>query len=125
MQDRSASEGQSGFADPGCRDRETMKEVIAIVKPFLAERVLEALKFAPLEACTVREVKGFGRQKSYLDQYGESDYALAFLPKIEIQLWVDDARVDEVVDRIAEVARTGRMGDGKIFVLPAAEWGMA
>ena len=99
-----------------------MKEVIAIVKPFLAERVLEALKFAPLEACTVREVKGFGRQKSYLDQYGESDYALAFLPKIEIQLWVDDARVDEVVDRIAEVARTGRMGDGKIFVLPAAEW---
>jgi nitrogen regulatory protein PII len=125
MQDRRASEGQSGFADPGCRDRETMKEVIAIVKPFLAERVLEALKFAPLEACTVREVKGFGRQKSYLDQYGESDYALAFLPKVEIQLWVDDARVDEVVDRIAEVARTGRMGDGKIFVLPAAEWGMA
>ena len=99
-----------------------MKEVIAIVKPFLAERVLEALKFAPLEACTVREVKGFGRQKSYLDQYGESDYALVFLPKVEIQLWVDDARVDEVVDRIAEVARTGRMGDGKIFVLPAAEW---
>jgi nitrogen regulatory protein PII len=122
MQDRSASEGQSGFADPGYRDVETMKEVIAIVKPFLAERVLEALKFAPLEACTVREVKGFGRQKSYLDQYGESDYALAFLPKVEIQLWVDDARVDEVVDRIAEVARTGRMGDGKIFVLPAAEW---
>ncbi|MFM1996412.1 MAG: Nitrogen regulatory protein, partial [Planctomycetota bacterium] len=96
-----------------------MKEVIAIVKPFLAERVLEALKFAPLEACTVREVKGYGRQKSYLDQYGDSDYALAFLPKVEIQLWVDDARVDEVVERITEVARTGRMGDGKIFVLPA------
>ena len=103
---------------------ETMKEVIAIVKPFLAERVLEALKFAPLEACTVREVKGFGRQKSYLDQYGESDYAQAFLPKVEIQLWVDDARVDEVVDRIVEVARTGRMGDGKIFVLPATERAM-
>jgi nitrogen regulatory protein PII len=96
-----------------------MKEVIAIVKPFLAERVLEALRFAPLEACTVREVKGFGRQKSYLDQYGDSEYALAFLPKVEIQLWVDDARVDEVVERIVEVARTGRMGDGKIFVLPA------
>ena len=98
-----------------------MKEVIAIVKPFLAERVLEALRFAPLEACTVREVKGFGRQKSYLDQYGESEYSLAFLPKVEIQLWVDDARVDEVVDRIVAVARTGRMGDGKIFVLPATE----
>jgi nitrogen regulatory protein PII len=79
---------------------------------------LEALKRAPLEACTVREVKGFGRQKSYLDQYGESEYSQAFLPKVEIQLWVDDARVAEVVERITAVARTGRMGDGKIFVLP-------
>jgi len=99
-----------------------MKEVIAIVKPFLAERVLEALKFAPLEACTVREVKGYGRQKSYLDQYGDSDYSLAFLPKIEIQLWVDDARLEEVLGRIAAAARTGRIGDGKIFVLPATEY---
>ena len=97
-----------------------MKEVIAIVKPFVAERVLEALKFAPLEACAVREVKGYGRQKSYLDQYGDSEYSLAFLPKVEIQLWVDDVRVDEVVDRIVEAARTGRIGDGKIFILPAA-----
>ncbi len=98
-----------------------MKEVIAVVKPFLAEKVLEALKLAPLEACTVREVKGYGRQKSYLDQYGDSEYSLAFLPKVEISLWVDDGRVDEVVDRILTVARTGRMGDGKIFVLPAVE----
>ena len=98
-----------------------MKEVIAIVKPFMAERVLEALKFAPLEACAVREVKGYGRQKSYLDQYGDSEYSLAFLPKVEIQLWVDDSRVDEVVERIVQVARTGRIGDGKIFVLPATE----
>ena len=96
-----------------------MKEVIAIVKPFLAERVLEALRLAPLEACTVREVKGYGRQKSYLDQYGDSEYSLAFLPKVEIQFWVEDARVDEVVDRILQVARTGRMGDGKVFILPA------
>jgi len=99
-----------------------MKEVIAIVKPFLAERVLEALKFAPLEACTVREVKGYGRQKSYLDQYGDSEYSLAFLPKIEIQLWVDDARLEEVLARVVEVARTGRIGDGKIFVMPATEY---
>ena len=97
-----------------------MKEVIAIVKPFLAERVLDALRLAPLEACTVREVKGYGRQKSYLDAYGDTDYSLAFLPKVEIQLWVDDARVDEVVVRITEVARTGRIGDGKIFILPAS-----
>jgi nitrogen regulatory protein P-II 1 len=99
-----------------------MKEVIAIVKPFLAERVLEALKFAPLEACTVREVKGYGRQKSYLDQYGDSEYSLAFLPKIEIQLWVDDARLEEVLARVLAVARTGRIGDGKIFVVPATEY---
>jgi len=96
-----------------------MKEVLAVVKPFLAERVLEAVARVPLEACTVREVKGYGRQKSYLDAYGDSEYALAFLPKVEIQLWVDDARVDEVVAAITGVARTGRMGDGKIFVLPA------
>ena len=103
------------------REGDPVKEVIAIVKPFLAEKVLEALRLAPLEACTVREVKGYGRQKSYLDQYGDSDYSLAFLPKVEIQLWVDDARVDEVVERIVAAARTGRIGDGKVFVLPATE----
>ncbi len=95
-----------------------MKEVIAIVKPFVAEKVLQAVEAIPLEACSVREVKGFGRQKSYLDRYGDSEYSLAFLPKVEIQLWVDDARVDEVVERIAAAANTGRIGDGKIFVLP-------
>lgn len=105
----------------GCGTLLLMKEVIAIVRPFLAEKVLEALRLAPIEACTVREVKGFGRQKSYLDQYGDSEYSLAFLPKVEIQLWVDDGRVDEVIDRITAAARTGRMGDGKIFIMPAAE----
>ena len=96
-----------------------MKQIVAIVKPFLAEQVLESLKLAPLEALSVREVKGFGRQKSYLDQYGDSEYSLAFLPKVEISLWVDDARVDETVRKIVEVVRTGRMGDGKVFVMPA------
>lgn len=75
----------------------------------------------PLEACTVREVKGYGRQKSYLDQYTDTEYSLAFLPKIEIHLWVDDSRAEEVIEKIVEVARTGRMGDGKIFVLSATE----
>jgi nitrogen regulatory protein PII len=103
--------------------RNGVREVIAIVKPFLADRVLAALDRAPLEACTVREVKGFGRQKNYLDQYGESDYSLAFLPKVEISMWVEDHAVDEVVERVVAVARTGRMGDGKVFVLPAAEPG--
>ena len=96
-----------------------MKQVIAIVKPFLAEKVLESLKRAPLEAVTVREVKGYGRQKSYLDQYADSEYSLAFLPKVEISLWVEDNRIEEILRKIVEVARTGRMGDGKIFVVPA------
>ena len=96
-----------------------MKQIVAIVKPYLAERVLEGLKRAPLEAFSVREVKGYGRQKSYLDQYRGSEYSLAFLPKVEISMWVDNSRVDETVRRIVEMARTGRMGDGKIFVLPA------
>jgi nitrogen regulatory protein P-II 1 len=96
-----------------------IKQVVAIVKPYLAEKVLEGLKRAPLEALNVREVKGYGRQKSYLDQYQDSEYSLAFLPKVEISLWVDETRVEEIIRRIVEVARTGRMGDGKIFVLPA------
>ena len=95
-----------------------MKQVVAIVKPYLAEKVLDGLKRAPLEALNVREVKGFGRQKSYLDEYGDSEYSLAFLPKVEIVLWVDDARVNEIVNRVVELARSGRMGDGKIFVVP-------
>lgn len=96
-----------------------MKEIVAVVKPYLVEKVLEALKRAPLEAVSVREVKGYGRQKNYLDQYEGSEYSLAFLPKVEINLWVDDVWVEEIVRKIIAVARTGRMGDGKIFVLPA------
>ena len=99
-----------------------MKQVVAVVKPYLVEKVLEGLKRAPIEACSVREVKGYGRQKSYLDQYAGSEYSLAFLPKVEINLWVDDARVEEIVRKIVEIARTGRMGDGKIFVLPCEEY---
>ncbi len=99
-----------------------MKQVIAIVKPFLAEKVLESLRRAPLEALVVQEVKGFGRQKSYLDQYGDSEYSQAFLPKVEISLWVDDARAEEILRKIVEVARTGRIGDGKVFVMPVNEY---
>lgn len=95
-----------------------MKQIIAIVKPYLAEKVLVSLERAPLEALTVREVKGFGRQKSYLDEYGESEYSLAFLPKVEIEMWAAESRVEEIVKKIVAVARTGRMGDGKVFVMP-------
>lgn len=97
-----------------------MKQVIAIVRPYLAERVLENLRMAPLEALMAREVKGFGRQKSYLEDYADTEYGLAFLPKVEITMWVEDFRVEEVVAKINEVARSGRMGDGKILVMPLA-----
>lgn len=95
-----------------------MKQVIAIVRPYLAEKVLENLRLAPLEALAVREVKGFGRQKNYLDEYRASEFESVFLPKVEIQMWVDDFRVEEVIRRVTEVARSGRMGDGKVMVLP-------
>jgi nitrogen regulatory protein PII len=84
-------------------DKRPVKQIIAVVKPYLAVKIVEALRRAPLEALTVREVKGYGRQ---------------FLPKVEIEAWVDDARVGEVVDRITQLAHTGRMGDGKVFILP-------
>ena len=99
-----------------------MKQILAIVKPFVAEKVLDGLGRAPVQALSVREVKGFGRQKNYLDDYGDTEFSLAFLPKVEISLWVDDNRTDEVVRRLVELARTGRMGDGKIFVIPVDQF---
>src|SRR4051794_30332202 len=65
------------------------------------------------------EVKGMGKQKSYLDRYADTEYSLTFLPKVEITVWVDDLRAEDVARKIVEVARTGRMGDGKIFIMPA------
>jgi nitrogen regulatory protein PII len=67
----------------------------------------------------VTEVKGYGRQKTYLDDYAETEYSEAFLPKVEIALWVDDRRAEEVLEKIVGIARTGRIGDGKIFMLSA------
>jgi len=98
-----------------------MKQVIAIIRPYLAERLLENLRLSPLDALQVTEVKGFGRQKSYLDQYLATEYSLAFLPKVEITLYVADIRVEEVLKTIIDTARSGRMGDGKIMVLDATE----
>jgi nitrogen regulatory protein P-II 1 len=98
-----------------------MKQVIAIIRPYLAERLLQNLRLSPLEALQVMEVKGFGRQKSYLDQYSASDYSLAFLPKVEITFYVDDLRVEEVLKTIVDTTRSGRMGDGKIMVIDVRE----
>lgn len=98
-----------------------MKQVIAIIRPYLAEKLLHRLERAPLEAIQVREAKGYSRQKNYLDEYRDTEFSLAFLPKVEIVMWVDDLRVEEIVRLVVEEARVGRMGDGKVFVLPVAD----
>jgi nitrogen regulatory protein P-II 2 len=97
-----------------------MKQLTTVVKPFRAEAVLRAVAELDVTSCVVREAKGYSRQKGYLDRYLGSEYSTAFLPKIEISVCVSDDRVEEVADRIVRAARTGRMGDGKIFVLPVA-----
>src|SRR3954453_7520938 len=97
-----------------------MKQLTIVVKPFRAEAVLKAAAEMGVTACVVREAKGYGRQKGYLERYVGSEYSLAFLPKVEITLWVGDDQAEEVAGRIARAARTGRIGDGKIFVVAAA-----
>ncbi len=94
-----------------------MKQLTIVVKPFRAEAVLRAVAELGVTACAVREAKGYSRQKGYLDRYVGSEYSLAFLPKVEISIWVPDDRVEEVADRIIRTARTGRIGDGKIFMV--------
>lgn len=95
-----------------------MKQIVAIVKPYLVEQVIKSIAEQPIEEINIREVKGFGRQKNYLERYGENEYSLAFVPKVEISIWANDEHVNEIVNQITQVSRTGRLGDGKILVLP-------
>ena len=94
-----------------------MKQLTIVVKPFRAEAVLQAIADLGVSACVVREAKGYSRQKGYLDRYVGSEYSMAFLPKVEITCWVTDDRADDVSERIVRAARTGRIGDGKLFML--------
>ena len=93
-----------------------MKLVTAIVKPFKSEDVREALSEIGIQGMTVTEVKGFGRQKGHLELYRGSEYVVDFLPKIRIEVAIDDGQLDAVVDAITKTANTGKVGDGKIFV---------
>jgi nitrogen regulatory protein PII len=95
-----------------------MKKIEAIVKPFKVEDVKEALTQAGVEGMTITEVKGFGRQKGHTEIYRGSEYTVDFLPKMKFEVIVDDSRVDEVVQAIIKSAKTGKIGDGKVFVLP-------
>ena len=98
-----------------------MKKIEAIVKPFKLEEVKEALAEIGIEGMTVTEVKGFGRQKGQTEIYRGSEYAVDFLPKIKIEIVLGDEKLDNAVEAITKTARTGKIGDGKIFVLPVEE----
>ncbi len=95
-----------------------MKMIVAIIKPFKLDPVREALTAVGVEGLTVSEVKGYGRQKGQTEIYRGAEYAVNFLPKVRLELVVADDKVDEVHDAIMAAAKTDKIGDGKIFVIP-------
>ncbi|CAM3080804.1 P-II family nitrogen regulator [Rariglobus hedericola] len=98
-----------------------MKLIIAIIKPFKLEEVKEALSSIGIEGMTVTEVKGFGRQKGHTEIYRGSEYTVDFLPKVKVEIVVTDDLVSKTVDAIVKAAKTGKIGDGKVFVLALEE----
>ena len=95
-----------------------MKKIEAIIKPFKLDEVKDALHDVGVSGITVTEAKGFGRQKGHTELYRGAEYVVDFLPKVKLEIVVDDDMVSRVVEAIAAAAQTGRIGDGKIFVLP-------
>ena len=95
-----------------------MKLIIAVIKPFKLEEVKEALAAIGIEGMTVTEVKGFGRQKGHTEIYRGSEYTVDFLPKVKIEIVVGDEVAAKTVDAIVKSAKTGKIGDGKVFVVP-------
>ena len=98
-----------------------MKLVTAIIKPFKLDDVREALSEIGIQGMTVTEVKGFGRQKGHTELYRGAEYVVDFLPKVKIEVAIDDGQLEGVVDAITKAANTGKVGDGKIFVSPLEE----
>ena len=98
-----------------------MKKIEAIIKPFKLEEVKDALGAVGIEGMTVIEVKGFGRQKGHTEIYRGSEYTVDFLPKIKLEMVIPDDRADAAVTAIVGAAKTGKIGDGKVFVSPVAE----
>ncbi len=98
-----------------------MKKIEAIIKPFKLDDVKEAVNEAGIQGMTVSEVKGYGRQKGHKEIYRGAEYVVDFIPKIKIEIVVDDERADAVVEKIRQAANTGKIGDGKIFVLPVEQ----
>ena len=98
-----------------------MKKIEAVIKPFKLDEVKEALSEIGVQGMTVIEAKGFGRQKGHTELYRGAEYVVDFLPKVELEVVVADDRVEAVVNAIADAAITGRIGDGKIFVIPVED----
>ncbi|MCL6678307.1 P-II family nitrogen regulator [Sphingomonas sp. RG327] len=95
-----------------------MKKIEAVIKPFKLDDVKDALHDVGVSGITVTEVKGFGRQKGHTELYRGAEYVIDFLPKVKVEVVVEDVLVENVIEAISQAARTGRIGDGKIFVLP-------
>jgi nitrogen regulatory protein PII len=98
-----------------------VKLVVAIVKPFKLDQVKEALREAGVNGLTTTEVEGFGRQRGHTEVYRGAEYQVDFVPKVKIEIVCDDEQVTQIVDAIAKAARTGKIGDGKIWVVPAEQ----
>lgn len=98
-----------------------MKKIEAIIKPFKLDDVKEALNEVGIKGMTVSEVKGYGRQKGHKEIYRGAEYVVDFIPKVKLEIIVEASQVDELVERIRQAANTGKIGDGKIFVLPVEE----
>lgn len=98
-----------------------MKLVVAVVKPFKLDDVKEALKSLGVHGMTVSEVQGFGRQRGHTEVYRGAEYEVEFVPKIRLEILVDDAQVDEVTNAIVDSAGTGKIGDGKVWIVPVEE----
>jgi nitrogen regulatory protein P-II 1 len=98
-----------------------MKKIEAIVKPFKVQEIKEALAEIGVHGMTVTEVKGFGRQKGHTEIYRGSEYVVDFLPKIKLEIVLPDEKVDSVVQTIIKTARTGKIGDGKVFIMPVEQ----
>jgi len=98
-----------------------VKLVVAIVKPFKLDEVKEALREIDVHGLTTTDVEGFGRQRGHTEVYRGAEYQVDFVPKVKVEVLVDDDRVDEVVEVVIKAARTGKIGDGKIWVVPAEQ----
>jgi nitrogen regulatory protein P-II 1 len=95
-----------------------MKLIVGIVKPFKVDDVKEAVKDLGVQGLTVSEVQGFGRQRGHTEVYRGAEYTIDFVPKVRVEILVDDGDVDRVVQKLVETARTGKIGDGKVWVVP-------